>query len=130
MEPTFDTCLHLQCDRQPRARGLCNAHYMALKRGGLPPLERRKPTKPLGIKELAQKGLNTSCVDCGAEPYGGGMRCLPCFGKRCDERAKSLSRAHLFPDRKVGSGAYKDGCRCEGCRESNAVYQRKWKARQ
>jgi hypothetical protein len=130
MEPTFDTCLHLQCSKRPTARGLCNAHYLSLKRRGLPPLERRKPSRPTNIQELVRAGLNEKCVDCDAVPYGGGMRCLPCFGKRCDERAKSLSRAHLFPDRKPGDAAYRDGCRCEQCKECHAGYQRKWKAKQ
>jgi hypothetical protein len=41
---------------------------------------------------LAQKGENRCCVDCGDRPWGGGMRCLPCFQRRCKERQEQLER--------------------------------------
>ena len=88
-----ETCVHVGCDRAQRARRLCSMHYVQLKRNGLPPLvERKRPAKPVGLRQLAQEGRNRACVDCYREPYGGGLRCLPCFQVRCRERSDREAR--------------------------------------
>jgi hypothetical protein len=80
------------CDRPLRARGLCEMHYQKEKRAGLGELQRAKPRRAEGVELLAQKGENRCCVDCGDRPWGGGMRCLPCFQRRCKERQEQLER--------------------------------------
>jgi hypothetical protein len=87
-----DLCVHLQCDRVSRARGLCEKHYGQLKRAGLGPLMRKEPARPSGLQGLCQLGQNRSCVDCGDSPWGGGMRCLPCFQRRVEVRRAALER--------------------------------------
>jgi hypothetical protein len=80
------------CDRPSRARGLCEMHYQKEKRAGLGELQRAKPKLAEGVEALAQKGENRCCVWCGNPPWGGGMRCLPCFQRRCKERQEQLER--------------------------------------
>jgi hypothetical protein len=80
------------CDRPSRARGLCEMHYQKEKRAGLGELKRAKPKLAEGVELLAQKGENRCCVDCGDRPWGGGMRCLPCFQQRCRDRQEMLER--------------------------------------
>ena len=105
-----DTCVHVGCDRPQRARTLCQMHYQQLKRSGLPTYIRKQPRQAKGLQLDCQLGRNRSCVDCGDEPFGGGMRCLTCFQKRCDERQGT----HMS-DREPGVSAYTDGCRCRRC---------------
>lgn len=85
-------CELVVCDRPSRARGLCDMHYQKEKRSGLGELVRRVPTVAVGVEALAQKGANRCCVGCGDPPFGGGMRCLPCFQQRCRERQEQLAR--------------------------------------
>lgn len=69
-----------KCDRSLYSRGLCKPHWKEAKPRGFDiPL----PSDP---KLLAQMGKNGECVDCGADPLFGGMRCTGCFKRRCDER--------------------------------------------
>lgn len=88
------TCEHeAGCSRPSRARGLCEMHYGRLKREGLGQLKRRPPARASGVRALAQEGKNTACVDCGADPWGGGMRCLPHFQRRATERRRREARS-------------------------------------
>jgi hypothetical protein len=109
------TCVHVACDRPQRARTLCEMHYQQLKRSGLGPLKRVQPRQARGLQLDCQLGQNTECVDCGDSPYGGGMRCVPCFQKRVDEKAGSHTM-EVPP----GLTAYKYGCRCRRCRVASA----------
>jgi len=77
------------CGRSSRARGMCEMHYQRAKRAGLDGLVRQLPSKPSTLERLAQEGRNRSCRDCGGVPLFGGMRCLSCFRRRCDERKAS-----------------------------------------
>ena len=85
-------CGEAVCGRPVRARGLCEKHYMRLKRSGLGELQRAVPRQPSTLERLAQEGRNGQCVDCGVPPLFGGMRCLDCFRVRCDERSKYAAR--------------------------------------
>jgi hypothetical protein len=82
------------CDKPPSARGLCNKHYLAAKREGLKPAERRKRYKPSEVEEWARAGRNPDCIDCGDRPLFGGLRCLPCFQVRCEERSAYKARVN------------------------------------
>lgn len=62
---------------------------------------------------------NTNCVDCGARPYAGGMRCWSCFKSRCDQRRRP-HEADVAPS----VAGYKQGCRCDACRSSSASERR------
>jgi lambda repressor-like predicted transcriptional regulator len=44
------------------------------------------PVVPHDPADLARDGRNPACVDCGAVPLGGGLRCLPCFQRQADPR--------------------------------------------
>jgi len=70
--------------------------------------------------ELARAGLNMSCVDCGASPFGGGMRCLGCFQARARKRAGEHTSSEP-----VSYSTYAGGCRCRGCKKASADYKRK-----
>ena len=82
------------CDKPPAARGLCNKHYLAAKKEGLEPAERRKRYKPSEVEEWARAGRNPDCIDCGDRPLFGGLRCLPCFQVRCEERSAYKARVN------------------------------------
>jgi hypothetical protein len=74
------------------------------------------------VIELAQKGKNTRCVDCRAVPLFGGMRCLPCFQKRCSRNA---GVEHLCVRHEPGASCYQIcRCRCEDCRTAKRAYAR------
>jgi len=90
-----DVCVHVMCEKPKRARGLCDMHYGRLKRAGLGELRRESPKRATGVRLDAQLGQNSNCVDCGQKPYGGGMRCLPCFQVRCDIRAERRARMEV-----------------------------------
>jgi hypothetical protein len=111
------TCVHVGCDRPQRARTLCEMHYGQLKRAGLPTLMRTAPRQATGLQLDCQLGRNTACVDCGHRPYGGGMRCVPCFQKRVDEKSGTHT-SHL----PTGVQAYEGGCRCRRCRIAAARF--------
>jgi len=121
-----DVCVHVMCERPRRARGLCEMHYGRLKRAGLGELRRSKAGRPSGVKLDAQQGINRNCVDCGQQPYGGGMRCLPCFQLRCDMRAAQLrktSEVHTCVKHDPSPGCYvRCQCRCAGCRAAKSEY--------
>jgi hypothetical protein len=116
------------CERPHRARGVCEMHYGRLKRGGLGELQRRQPRQATGLQLDCQLGQNHNCVDCGAvRPFGGGMRCLPCFQVRCEERAARLGHACL--KHAAGASCYKMcQCRCGECRDAIAMYARQRRA--
>jgi hypothetical protein len=83
-------CSEEGCFRAVVTRDMCNAHYLRRKRAGtLGPLEVRKPRKPTTLERLAQEGRNLECVDCGGVTLLGGMRCLPCFQVRCEQRSRA-----------------------------------------
>jgi hypothetical protein len=110
------TCVHVACDRPQRARTLCEMHYGQLKRSGLGPLIRQPPRQAKGVQLRAQLGENTACVDCGAVPWGGGMRCWDHFKARCDQRLEvHVARAE------PSAAGYGQGCRCAGCRRGAAL---------
>jgi hypothetical protein len=113
-------CVHVACDRPQRARTLCEMHYGQLKRSGLGPLQRQQPRQAKGVRLDAQLGQNSNCVDCGAKPFGGGMRCWEHFKARCDERAGT----HLSSATPSAAG-YASGCRCAGCRRGAALARSK-----
>jgi hypothetical protein len=119
-----ETCVHVACDRPQRARTLCEMHYQQLKRSGLGELQRKKPRQADGLKRDAQLGQNRCCVNCGDRPFGGGMRCLPCFQKRVDEKAGEHT-LEVPP----GLTAYKYGCRCRRCRIASAKSQQRRRAK-
>jgi hypothetical protein len=83
-----------KCDRPPAARGMCNSHYLKAKRAGLEPVERAKPLLRSDVEELARTGENAACVDCDGIPMFGGLRCLPCFQVRCEQRSKFKARVN------------------------------------
>jgi hypothetical protein len=68
----------------------------------------------------AQAGQNTNCVDCGAKPFSGGMRCWACFKQRCDVRAeqrRAMPSVHECQVHRPSMYCYKAcRCRCYGCR--------------
>jgi hypothetical protein len=119
-----DVCVHIGCERPQRARTLCEMHYGRLKRAGLGTLHRKQPRQAQGIQLDAQLGQNSNCVDCGAKPFGGGMRCLRCFQVRCDARAelrRSLPSVHECTVHRPSMYCYKAcQCRCSGCRADKA----------
>jgi hypothetical protein len=135
-----DTCVHMMCDRPQRARRLCERHYMQLKRAGLGELERKQPRRAQGIQLDAQLGQNSNCVNCGRKPWGGGMRCWPCFKGRVAERADSVRRSggnvwdedapqpavsHSCRKHEPAVVCYvKCGCRCGECRRYKSDYAR------
>ena len=82
------------CDKPPAARGLCNKHYLAAKKEGLGPAPKREPYQPSQVERLARDGRNPECIECGDEPLFGGLRCLPCFRRRCDERSAYKARVN------------------------------------
>jgi len=88
-----ERCVHVGCGSKQRSRRLCERHYQQLKRSGLGPLQRKQPARASGVQLWAQEGRNPDCVDCGDRPLFGGLRCLPCFQLRCDER--SIYRARI-----------------------------------
>jgi hypothetical protein len=86
-------CSEDGCVRVVATRGICNMHYLRLRRSGeLGSYERAKPRQPSLLERLAQEGRNRQCVDCGRLPLFGGMRCLDCFRVRCDERSSASAR--------------------------------------
>jgi hypothetical protein len=84
------TCI--KCDRPLVARRLCNKHYLAERKEGVPASGRAKPRELSPVEELARAGENLECIDCGDVPLFGGLRCLHCFRARCDERSKFEAR--------------------------------------
>jgi hypothetical protein len=48
----------------------------------------------MSVLELARAGTNRACVDCADRPLFGGLRCLPCFQRRCLQNAGE----HLFAE--------------------------------
>jgi len=121
------TCVHVACDRPQRARTLCERHYAQLKRSGLGPLQRKKPSKAEGLQLWAQEGTNRECVECGEAPLFGGMRCLTCFQVRADWKRQTVP--HRFPEPPSYS-SYKRGCKCRECQDYCAAYTRGRRARQ
>jgi hypothetical protein len=132
-----ETCVHALCERPQRARRLCEMHYGRLKRAGLGELQRTPPRRADGVRLDAQLGQNSNCVNCGAKPWGGGMRCWTCFKVRVDERAVEVSRsvrtdvpvrsgfAHECRKHQPGVACYvKCRCRCSQCQDAKARYVR------
>lgn len=70
--------------------------------------------------ELAREGLNRSCVECGTYPFGGGLRCLPCFQARARQNAGEHTSSEP-----VSYATYAMGCRCRGCKKASAAYTRR-----
>jgi hypothetical protein len=120
------TCVHVACDRPQRARTLCEMHYGQLKRSGLGPLIRQPPRQAKGVQLRAQLGENTACVDCGAVPWGGGMRCWDHFKERVRNRESEVARTstpHVCTRHEPSVTCYTmDRCRCHGCRQAKADY--------
>ena len=120
------TCVHVGCDRPQRARTLCEKHYMQLKRAGLPNYIRQPPRQAKGLQLDCQLGRNRTCVDCGDEPFGGGMRCFPCFKQRVRARELELVRTsgpHTCTKHEPSVACYTiDRCRCHGCRTAKSDY--------
>jgi hypothetical protein len=73
----------------------------------------------MSVLELARAGTNRACVDCADRPLFGGLRCLPCFQRRCLQNAGE----HLFAE-PPSPGTYGRGCRCRRCKVKSAEYQR------
>ena len=78
----------------------------------------------MDVKERARLGVNQFCVDCARRPFGGGMRCLPCF----QARARAKAGDHIVAE-PPSNGTYAGGCRCRECRKAQAAYQRRRRAR-
>jgi hypothetical protein len=74
-------------------------------------------------EKLAQIGKNQACVVCSDKPLFGGLRCLPCFQRRCRENAGE----HLFAS-PASTSTYQQGCRCRACRAASAAYSRQRRA--
>lgn len=73
------------------------------------------------LLERARCGANTACVDCGATPIDGGLRCPPCFLVCCAGRT-ALQRCGT-------TAAYKRHQRagerpCGACRNAHATEER------
>lgn len=65
--------------------------------------------------EAARQMQNTACVECGAEPLFGGMRCLACFRDRIDLKRQGL---HVCDRHEPCVNCYQQcGCRCGQCSE-------------
>jgi hypothetical protein len=76
----------------------------------------------MSVLELARAGTNRACVDCADRPLFGGLRCLPCFQRRCSRNA---GVEHLCVRHEPGASCYQIcRCRCEGCREAKRAYAR------
>jgi hypothetical protein len=89
------------------------------------------------IVEDARAGLRRTCVDCGRPPYGGGMRCVPCFtrvatGRPASNQAKPsrpAAASHECLRHEPGYTCYSlCKCRCVECRAGSAAYQRRRRA--
>ena len=121
------TCVHLECDRPARIRGLCERHYDSLRKRAKRLQAGMSGEQRLTLRQLCNAGLNQACVDCGDAPLFGGLRCLDCFQIRCDSRKGSDE--HLFTAKVPSMTTYRDGCRCAECREISARYQRHYRSR-
>lgn len=110
-------CVNLLCDAKAKKRGLCLTHYSRMHYS-------RTAGMSTPLHELCRAGLNSSCVDCGEQPFGGGMRCLSCFQERAN-RNRGEHVANVPPS----NSAYGQGCRCRDCKLAAADYQRDRRAR-
>ena len=101
------------------------ALYTAAERAHWSPIpEQDRPR----LLELVRAGANVACVDCGASPLDGGLRCVPCFGKRCGEKVRARPSWHgsekgYQTHRALGEPA------CGECREGHNRYRRELRSR-
>ena len=77
----------------------------------------------MNVVELARAGENRRCIVCADLPFGGGLRCLPCFQARARENAGE-HRASERPS----YATYASGCRCRACKRESAEYTRRRRA--
>lgn len=104
-------CAHMMCDQKSKAKGLCAVHYGRM--------HYASSAIKTPLDELCNAGLNRECVQCGLEPFGGGMRCLACFQKRA-----MTNRGDHVADVPPSNSTYSAGCRCRDCKLASAEYQR------
>ena len=106
------TCSVDDCEGPHRARGLCNRHYLQL---------RRTPDfQPRGLSECGTRAK-----------YRRGCRCDECVeAMRASTRAPGGAPFVPQSARPHGTPAKYDrgGCRCDECRKANSAYRRKQKS--
>jgi hypothetical protein len=81
--------------------------------------------RPMTVIERARAGTNQFCVDCAERPWGGGMRCLPCFQLRVKRNAGT---EHLCVRHPPGASCYQIcRCRCRECKDAKLEYAKSFR---